>query len=304
MMTSPRSVLAGCVCFAIAFIFSISSAHASTLTLRWDPSPDLAAGYRVSWGTSPGRYTQRVDVGAQTFLALEAPTPPTVYYFRVTAYDAAGNESEPSVEVDTGGLAAPTPLPLRLTDVIASPAAPQVAGTAITFTAIANGGVGSYEYQWFVFDGRQWTIGSAWSPRDTFSWRPGSAGSGYRVGAWVRSSTNRDVHTREMEFSIPFAVSASSAPSLTIQLSQPAPQPVGTAIGFTARPANQERVYSYKWWVFDGSSWMVAQEWSASPSFVWRPTVRMPDSRVLVRVVNVNDPSDTSGTFVPFPIGP
>jgi hypothetical protein len=178
-------------------------------------------------------------------------------------------------------------------------------GTTMTFKTVASGGVGPYEYQWWVYDGKQWSIGAAWSPKDTFSWRPNSANSQYAVAAWVRSSTNRDAsHTREMENWIPYAVTARRALSVRIESSQPAPQRAGTAIRFTARPSDPDRVYSYKWWLFDGSSWVAVSEWAASPVFVWTPTVPMPGAQMIVRVNDVSDPSEGFGAAVSFPILP
>jgi hypothetical protein len=52
------------------------------------------AGYKISYGTSPGAFTQTVTVsngGLSTYVVdgLSAGT----YYFAVTAYDSAGLES-------------------------------------------------------------------------------------------------------------------------------------------------------------------------------------------------------------------
>jgi hypothetical protein len=73
--------------------------------LRWDPPTTYTdgaalavAGYRLHYGAAPSAYTASIDVGSAstyTFSGLAAGT----YYFSVTAYDAAGNESVFSNEV-------------------------------------------------------------------------------------------------------------------------------------------------------------------------------------------------------------
>lgn len=79
-----------------------------SVELHWDPptenvdeSPlaDLA-GYRVYEGSEPGHYDWVSDVGSSTMAKLES-LPAGTYYFSVTAYDSAGNESDFSNEIST-----------------------------------------------------------------------------------------------------------------------------------------------------------------------------------------------------------
>lgn len=73
---------------------------AESITVRWNPNsePDLA-GYKVYYGTTSGRYSEVIDVNLTTVAVVDGLQPATRYYFVVTAYDSAGNESEPSEEV-------------------------------------------------------------------------------------------------------------------------------------------------------------------------------------------------------------
>lgn len=72
--------------------------------MQWNPvaAPDLA-GYRVYFGTTPGIYAQArgqgVDAGVGTSLTVGKLQSGVTYYFAVTSYDVAGNESAYSSEV-------------------------------------------------------------------------------------------------------------------------------------------------------------------------------------------------------------
>lgn len=98
----------GLLCFlAISVLLSTQVVPAQSpttgaLTLTWDANqePDLA-GYKLYASTSPGVYAGPIatlpkDVTAQQVSGLQLST---TYYFRVTAFDTTGNESNPSNEV-------------------------------------------------------------------------------------------------------------------------------------------------------------------------------------------------------------
>src|SRR5262245_29642399 len=90
------------VCLAIALLaLSVDPIRAATVVqLSWDPNsePDLA-GYRIRYGVAPSTPTQMIDVGLVTSYSIMNLTAGTTYYFVVTAYDQAGNESLRSNEV-------------------------------------------------------------------------------------------------------------------------------------------------------------------------------------------------------------
>ena len=77
---------------------------ASTASLGWAPSSDAdLVGYRVYYGTASRTYLQARGAGISTgktaaFTATGLQSGQR-YYFSVTAYDAAGNESAYSAEV-------------------------------------------------------------------------------------------------------------------------------------------------------------------------------------------------------------
>jgi hypothetical protein len=72
------------------------------ITLSWNPNnePDLA-GYKIYYGTVSREYSEVIDAGNVTTYRIEGLSPEVRYFFAITAYDAAGNESDFSQEVST-----------------------------------------------------------------------------------------------------------------------------------------------------------------------------------------------------------
>lgn len=79
-----------------------SAAHAQTVRLSWDASPQAeVTGYIVEYGTASQQYTQRRDVGNTTDVALQGLNVGQTYYFAVRAYGAKGKQSPFSNELST-----------------------------------------------------------------------------------------------------------------------------------------------------------------------------------------------------------
>lgn len=71
--------------------------HWSAPRVRADGKPlKYLRGYRVLWGTQPGRYSHAIKIGMRTSYTLKGLTPGTVYFIAVTAYLPNGIESTPS----------------------------------------------------------------------------------------------------------------------------------------------------------------------------------------------------------------
>ena len=81
-------------------IFSLGISDDATVGFSWRPNaePNLA-GYRLYVGTQPGVYSGFVDVGSATTFELRELIRGMTYYFALTAYNAAGLESNFSPEL-------------------------------------------------------------------------------------------------------------------------------------------------------------------------------------------------------------
>ncbi|MDQ7054154.1 MAG: Ig-like domain-containing protein [candidate division KSB1 bacterium] len=87
------------------------------MKISWDPNTEAdLAGYKIYYGTHSGQYDQVIDVGNVTQYRIGSLQPGKTYYFVVTAYDTARNESSPSKEV-SATLTAEDTQPPRLVNV-------------------------------------------------------------------------------------------------------------------------------------------------------------------------------------------
>jgi len=85
-----------------AFTLTLSTSGSSSAVLTWNAStgPNIAS-YRVYQSTTSGVYagaSATVGAGALTYTAAGLQVGNT-YYFRLTAVDTSGNESQPSNKV-------------------------------------------------------------------------------------------------------------------------------------------------------------------------------------------------------------
>lgn len=90
----------GATCAILAIIFWVLNSQARELIVSWDQNTEAdLAGYKIYYGTSSKQYTQFIDVGKVTSFTVTGLTEGTKYFFAVTAYDTAKNESDFSQEV-------------------------------------------------------------------------------------------------------------------------------------------------------------------------------------------------------------
>ncbi len=93
----------------VVLMLAFGGVNAANVTVSWDANTESdLAGYNVYIGESTGNYTGVVDVGNATEFTWNNLNAGNTYYFAVTAYDFAGNESNFSDEVnailpDNGG---------------------------------------------------------------------------------------------------------------------------------------------------------------------------------------------------------
>lgn len=96
------------------------------IELRWDPPTTKAdgtpltdiAGYKIHYGQRSRTYAFTKLVGNQTSAGVSGLVPGRTYFFAVTAYDSAGNQSELSGEVSKVGPPTSSPTPTLMQEAL------------------------------------------------------------------------------------------------------------------------------------------------------------------------------------------
>lgn len=267
--------------------------------LKWNQMADWSTSNTFQWTPTAANSQQRVGVWVRS----------------------AGNLADAAEFTQSMDFAIGNPLtwtapyePAKAVTLAADKAAPQAAGSMITWTASASGGQAPYQYKFLVHNGLQWTTASEWSTSATFIWTPALVNSQYRVGVWVRSSRGT-ADLPEASSSADFAIngvstiSATSAPpppstttsssparltALSLVPSKPAPQPAGTTITFSATPTGGAAPHQYKWLVHDGLRWIEMAGWSTASTFNWTPAAANSQHRVGVWVRSAGSTADAA----------
>jgi len=295
-----------------------------------DRSPPQAAGTRITFtalsagGVAPVEYKWWLWDGRQWALAQNWSVSPTFSWIPATANPSyvvavwarsAGNTADIYERLEaTGFLAFPiagTGAPLAITGVTADRSPPQPAGTRVTFTAAATGGTAPVQYKWWLYNGSQWTLAQNWSTSNTFVWTPATANPAYVVAVWARSAGNTaDIYERlEATGFLAFPIAGTGAPlAITgVTADRSPPQPAGTRVTFTAAATGGTAPVQYKWWLYNGSQWTLAQNWSTSNTFVWTPATANPAYVVAVWARSAGNTADIyerleATGFLAFPI--
>lgn len=113
--TRPRRGCLAVLAFLVMTVLTVGALYAATVTLVWNANTESdLAGYKIYQSTVSGQYGAPVAVvGNVTTQTLTLPSLDVdqAYFFAITAYDLAGNESGKSAEVNRLIAGVPVALP-------------------------------------------------------------------------------------------------------------------------------------------------------------------------------------------------
>jgi hypothetical protein len=269
---------------------------------NWFVGRDWSTSNTWTWTPTSGNPSYRVAVWVRNSTST------------ADAYDNSQSNGSISFPITGGSVSTPPAIPvgggpLALTALAADRPAPQPVGTAVTFVATATGGASPYQYKWLVFDGSAWYPRTDWSTNNRWTWTLPNESASSRVGVWVRSagSTADTYDNANANGSINYPIGSGSAPAapppapsppasslvLTgIIPSRSAPSPVGTAVQFSATITGGVGPHEFKFFVFDGSTWILTRGWSTINTWTWTPGSANPWFRVAAWVRNAGSTAD------------
>src|SRR5207253_1108909 len=230
------------------------------------------APYQYKWWLWNGTAWNIVQDWNGSATLVWTPTVANPNYQVIAWVRSAGNTTDTFESYLPRAFAINPPAPATLTGITTDKPAPEAPGVTITFTAAATPGAASYLSLHDALPISAWNIVQDWNGSATLVWTPTVANPNYQVIAWVRSAGNT-VDTFESYKQLAFAINPPGPATLTgITTDKPAPQGPGVTITFTASASGGTAPYQYKWWLWNGTAWSIVQDWSASATFVWRPT--------------------------------
>ena len=255
-------------------------------TLRFAATSTLPSGASLS------------STGAFAWTPTTAQASTTAYSVTVTATDNGSPALTSAPVTFTIRVNAPAASPLTLTSVTANQASTQPGGS-ITATATATGGVAPYQYKWWLWNGNAWSLLQDWTPSNTYTWTPSTAGS-YQLGVWVKNGNavgdGGAVYGARPVTIAPATVSLAASPG--------GAQAVGTPITVTAT-ATGVTSPTYRFWLWDGHTWSVIREWGSN-TVTWTPSVANPQTQLGVWVKPSSAAGDVWAAYGarPVPIAP
>ena len=279
-----------------------------------------AAPYQFKWWLFDGTtWTMLQDWSAATTYTWTPTAASSNYRIGIWARDAKTtadintfNLSMPYVvnAASTSSGGASTSTLLTISGLTPSLASPRSAGTSITFTASATGGTGQYQFKWWIFDGNTWTMAQNWGSA-TYTWTPTTANANYRVGVWARDATvTADISMFNQSVAYPITSPAASSPGpspaptpVTITgliPNVPSPRVAGTSITFTASASGGTGSYQFKWWLFNGTTWTMVQNWGGA-TYTWTPTLASGSYRIGIWARDATNTTEDSSVNVSIP---
>lgn len=228
----------------------------------WALLQDWSGSANYAWNPAPGSYNVSVEARQSWSSAPEVQAAIT---YEIGS--GGGNGGGGSGQAMSGvSLAASVP-------------SPRAVGTAILLSAAGSGGSAPYAYRfWSQQWGGSWTLLQDWSGSATYWWQP-SAGN-YNLAVEARGNGS---NAAEVQAGLGYSITSGgggggngggSAPTCgPFVVSAQSPQPAGAAIPMSISCSGDNLLYYFKLQHWGSEAFTILQDWGASNSYTWRPTV-------------------------------
>ena len=234
------------------------------------------------------------------------------YRVAVWVKRASNPSGDPEAEAKSGTFAIIEPSkPVASVTLASNLASPQPLSSTVTWTATPTGGTGALVYLWFISNngGASWDAMGSYGPSNQFTWTPAAANANYRVAVWVKRASNPSGDPEAEAKSGTFTISDVSKPvsSVTLASNLASPQPVSSAITWTATPTGGTGALVYLWFISNdgGATWTQMSSYGPSNTFTWTPSAANASYRIAVWVKhegNASGDPEAEAKTAPFAI--
>jgi outer membrane protein assembly factor BamB len=290
------NMLSGCtsVSLSAAPLNSTTAGNTVVVTANATGPSCVNPQYRFWLRTQTGPWTMQQDYSTTNTWNWTSTTLAGNYYIGVHARN--GTSTVP-FEALNSIFYTITPTVCTGVTITPSPGPSQVAGTPVTFTAVATGCPNSRYAFWFRTTTSAWQLIQPYSATNTFNWNTsGALGGTYYFGVWAKDASST-TSTFDINASTAFAVDPASCTSVGVSAAPPtAAHSSLTQVTFTAVASGCTHASPlYEFWYFNGASWYVVRGWSTTASWVWNTSAPAGNYTFGVWVRDAASPGNNDG---------
>ena len=191
------------------------------------------------------------------FQTIKATLNQGTYYIEVQVTDKSVNISnQPYLLLLNDGTVSITSLKANLSS-------PQPTNKSINWTASAMGA--DLQYQFSVYANNKWVTVQNYSYENTLNWQPQNPGT-YKVKVTVRNTFSGKIVSKESNYTV---FKPSDFSIVSFKANKKSPQTRGTKMTFSVQAKGDYLEYRYR--VYDGGKWYIAQNYSSSKSYASSP---------------------------------
>ena len=198
----------------------------------------------------------------------------------------------------------PPPLPANAVTLTAAPVGTALVGDNVTFTALASGGSGTYEYQFMakVAPTGAFVVAQAYGPSNTWIWNTTGFTPGfYEVQVFARSVGS--LAAVEAVNTVVYILSVPPTTSVGLTAAPVSPVSVDNNVLFTATPTvGGTATHEYQFWYRSvaAPTFSMAQDYGAANTFTWKATAGSYEWKVFARSTGSTAVSEAVSPIVPF----